>query len=135
MGRAIIPEVGNPSALAARWAKEAKKVRSSREVVWDRKWSVATWSPALSGSGVCFSKTLDGGRIGAFGATVRARDVAGDFGARFVVSPKIGAEDVDGTGDVAVVDCDRVVVCAARASARETEKLIRATWFEIESEF
>ena len=34
-----------------------------------------------------------------------------------------------------MVDCDRVVVCAARASARETEKLIRATWFEIESEF
>lgn len=46
---------------------------------------------------------------------------------RFVVSLKIGAEDVDGTGEAATVDCDRVEVCATRASARETEKLIRRT--------
>ena len=47
------------------------------------------------------------------------------YGARGVDSLKIGVVDVEGTGEGATVDWDLALVCATRASARETEKLIR----------
>lgn len=55
VGRAITLDVGSASALAARRANEVKKVSSSRDVVCERKCSVATCTPTLGVSGVCLA--------------------------------------------------------------------------------
>lgn len=44
----MTPEVGKLRALAARKAKEVKKVNLSNESVWDLNCNVATWmAPSL----------------------------------------------------------------------------------------
>lgn len=61
VGKEIIPDVGRLRARAARKAKLVKKVSCSSEVVWDRRWRVATCIASAEGViGVCFAR----GRVG-----------------------------------------------------------------------